>query len=57
MTRQTTLRGYDAERATLAHLLDDVRKGESRALVLVGEPSRTRHPSIVISRTARAAEK
>jgi DNA-binding CsgD family transcriptional regulator/tetratricopeptide (TPR) repeat protein len=38
MTRQNALRGYEAERATLVHLLDEVRAGESRALVLLGEP-------------------
>ena len=38
MVGQTTLRGRDAECATLDGLLDAVRGGESRALVLRGEP-------------------
>ena len=38
MSTQNTLRGRDAECAALDHLLDAVRGGESRALVLRGEP-------------------
>jgi DNA-binding CsgD family transcriptional regulator len=38
MTRPNVLRGYEAERATLLNLLDEVRAGQSRALVLLGEP-------------------
>jgi hypothetical protein len=38
MATQTTLRGRDAECAVLNRLLDAVRTGESRALVLRGEP-------------------
>jgi predicted ATPase len=38
MATQTTLRGRDAECAVLDQLLDAVRAGESRALVLRGEP-------------------
>jgi hypothetical protein len=38
MARQQTLRGRDPERATLDRMLDAVRRGESRALVLRGEP-------------------
>ena len=38
MVGQTTLRGRDIECATLDRLLDAVRGGESRALVLRGEP-------------------
>jgi hypothetical protein len=38
MGGQNTLRGRDAECATLGGLLDAVRGGESRALVLRGEP-------------------
>ncbi len=38
MAAQTTLRGRDAECAVLDGLIDAVRKGESRVLVLRGEP-------------------
>ena len=38
MARQQTLRGRDPECATLNRMLDAVRRGESRALVLRGEP-------------------
>jgi DNA-binding CsgD family transcriptional regulator len=38
MATQTTLRGRDAECAALDRLLDAVRTGESRVLVLRGEP-------------------
>jgi predicted ATPase len=38
MATHTTLRGRDAECATLDRLLNAVRRGESRALVLRGEP-------------------
>ena len=38
MSTQDALRGRDAECAALDHLLDAVRGGESRALVLRGEP-------------------
>ena len=38
MAAQTTLRGRDAECAVLDGLLDAVRNGESRVLVLRGEP-------------------
>src|SRR5919106_2142474 len=38
MATQNVLRGRDAECATLDHLVDAVRRGESRALVLLGEP-------------------
>ena len=38
MATQNALRGRDAECATLDHLLGAVRRGESRALVLLGEP-------------------
>jgi DNA-binding CsgD family transcriptional regulator len=38
MATQITLRGRDAECAVLDRLLDAVRRGESRALVLRGEP-------------------
>src|SRR5687768_12138420 len=38
MATQTTLRGRDTECAVLDRLLDAVRAGESRALVLRGEP-------------------
>jgi DNA-binding CsgD family transcriptional regulator len=38
MSAQNALRGRDTECAALDHLLDAVRAGESRALVLRGEP-------------------
>ncbi|HEX6264126.1 MAG TPA: ATP-binding protein, partial [Actinomycetota bacterium] len=38
MSTQNTLRGRDRECAALDRLLDAVRGGESRALVLRGEP-------------------
>ena len=38
MATQNVLRGRDAECATLDHLVSAVRRGESRALVLLGEP-------------------
>jgi DNA-binding CsgD family transcriptional regulator len=38
MATRNALLGRDAECATLDHLLDAVRRGESRALVLLGEP-------------------
>src|SRR5687768_8717059 len=38
MARQNTLRGRDPECATVDRLLNAVREGESRALVLRGEP-------------------
>ena len=38
MARQNTLIGRDAERAALGRLLDGARDGESRTLLLRGEP-------------------
>jgi predicted ATPase len=38
MATHTPLRGRDAECAVLDGLLDAVRRGESRALVVRGEP-------------------
>jgi hypothetical protein len=45
MARQTTLRERDAERAVLDRLLEALRTGESRTLVVRGEPGPARPPS------------